>query len=190
MTSAGVVVRVPPELLAERVAELAADITTAYAGTSPVLVTVLKGGAIFLADLARSIALPVEIDFLSITPYGDGSSARIVKDLDHDIRGRHVLLVEDIVDTGLTLAYLLRVLAERAPASLRVCTLLDRRVRRIAELPLDWVGFEVGDEYLVGYGLDLDGRLRGVPAILAVGDVEAARRDPEGVVAAALRAEG
>ena len=190
MSAAGVEVRVPPEVLAERVTELAADITVAYAGTAPVLVTVLKGGAIFLADLARSIALPLEVDFLAITPYGDGGTARIVKDLDHDIRGRHVLLVEDIVDTGLTLAYLLRVLAERAPASLRVCTLLDRRVRRIAELPLDWVGFAVGDEYLVGYGLDLDGRLRGVPAILAVRDVDVARSDPEGVVAAALRREG
>lgn len=179
-------VRVRPDLLAVRVAQLGAEITDAYAGTEPILVTVLKGGVVFLADLVRHVRLPVEIGFLDLADYGDGSAARIVMDLDTDLGGRHVLIVEDVIDTGLTLAYLLQVLAARAPASLRLCTLLDRRVRRIADLPLDFVGFEVGDEFLVGYGLDLDGRLRHVPAILAVTDRGTLLQDPEGHVRAAL----
>ncbi len=179
-------VRVSPAALLERVAELAADITGAYADTEPLFVTVLRGGIFFLADLVRHVALPLEVDFLAISSYGQGGTARIVKDLEHDIRHRHVLVVEDIVDTGLTLAYLLQVLAARRPASLRVCTLLDRSVRRIAELPLDWVGFEVGDEFLVGYGLDLNERLRNAPALLAVHDRRALVADPEGIVARAL----
>lgn len=181
-------VRVRPDLLAVRVAQLGAEITEAYAGTRPLLVTVLKGGVVFLADLVRHVPLPLEIGFLDLADYGEGSAARIVMDLDTDIRDRHVLIVEDVIDTGLTLAYLLQVLAARGPASLRLCTLLDRRVRRIADLPLDFVGFEVGDEYLVGYGLDLGGRLRHVPAILAVTDRAALREDPEGHVRAALTA--
>lgn len=179
-------VRVRPDLLAVRVAQLGADITEAYAGTRPLLVTVLKGGVFFLSDLVRHIKLPVEIGFLDLADYAESGSARIVMDLDTDIRDRHVIVVEDVIDTGLTLAFLLQVLAARQPASLRLCTLLDRRVRRIAELPLDFVGFEVGDEYLVGYGLDLDGRLRNVPAILAVTDRAALQQDPEGQVRAAL----
>lgn len=179
-------VRVPPALLQDRVAELALDITRAYAGTNPLLVTVLKGGAFFLADLVRRIPLPLEVDFLSISAYGQGGTARIMKDLDQDVAGRHVLVVEDIVDTGLTLAYLLQVIAARSPASLRVCTLLDRCVRRITELPLDWVGFEVGDEFLVGYGLDADERLRNLDAILAVHDRAGLARDPEGQALAVL----
>ena len=181
-------VRVRPDLLAVRVAQLGADITAAYAGTEPILVTVLKGGVVFLADLVRHVQLPLEVGFLDLADYGEGAAARIVMDLDTDIRGRHVLIVEDVIDTGLTLAYLLQVLAARKPASLRLCTLLDRRVRRIAELPLDFVGFEVGDEFLVGYGLDLDGRLRNVPAILSVRDRTVLREDPEGHVRAALAA--
>ncbi len=179
-------VRVASAEVQERVSELAEDIAATYAGTEPVLVTVLKGGTVFLADLVRRIGLPLEIDFLAITSYGETGTARIVKDLDRDIRGRHVLVVEDIVDTGLTLAYLLQVLAARSPASLRICTLLDRSVRRIADLPLDWVGFEVGDEFLVGYGLDAGGRLRNLEAILAVHDRAALARDPEGHARAAL----
>lgn len=179
-------VRVTAHELSERVEELAADIAQTYAGTNPVLVTVLKGATVFLADLVRRIGLPLEVDFLAISAYGETGTARIVKDLDRDIRGRHVLIVEDIVDTGLTLGYLMQVLAARGPASLRVCALLDRGVRRIAEVPLDWVGFEVGDEFLVGYGLDADERLRQLDAILAVFDRAALRRDPEGHAAQAL----
>lgn len=180
-------VRITPGELRNRVAEIGADIAAAYRGTEPLLVSLLHGSAVFLADLVRHVPLALSVDFLAISRYGDGEGrARIVKDLDADIRDRHVLIIEDIVDTGLRLGYLLQVLAMRSPASLRVCALLDRRVRRIAELPLDWVGFEVGDEYLVGYGLDLDGRLRHVPAVLAVHDREALAQDPEGTVAAAL----
>lgn len=183
-------VRIPPAILRGRVAEIGADITSAYRGTEPLLVSLLHGSAVFLADLVRHIPLPLAVDFLAISKYGDGGRARIVKDLDTDIRDRHVLIVEDVVDTGLRLAYLLQVLAMRSPASLRVCALLDRRVRRIAELPIDWVGFEVGDEFLVGYGLDLDGRLRHVPAVLAVTDPEALAAAPEATVAAALAHHG
>lgn len=183
-------VRIPRTVLVERIGELGADITATYAGTRPVLVTVLRGGTFFLADLVRCVALPLEVDFLALNDYGVGGTARIVKDLDRDIGDRHVLVVEDIVDTGLTLAYLLQVLASRRPASLRVCALLDRRVRRIAELPLDWVGFEVGDEYLVGYGLDVDQRARNVDAVLAVHDLGAFARDPYGHVRTALASGG
>lgn len=184
------VVRIPPERLVARVDELARDISDAYRGTAPLLVTVLRGGTIFLADLVRRLSLPVAIDFLALSPYGDGRTAKVIKDLDIDIEGRHVLVVEDIVDTGLTLAYLLRLLAAREPASLRVCALLDRTVRRIAEVPLDWVGFEVGDEFLVGYGLDLDEGLRQIPAVLAVTDRAAMHEDPVGHALAALRDHG
>lgn len=180
-------VLIPPARLQARVAELAADIAVAYADTDPIFVTVLKGGTVFLADLVRHVGIPLEIDFLAITPYAAKGTARIVKDLDLDISSRHVLVVEDIVDTGLTLAYLLQVLASRAPASLRVCTLLDRAVRRIADLPLDWVGFEVGDEFLVGYGLDLDGWLRQLPAVLTVRDRAVLARDAHGLVRHLLR---
>lgn len=172
-------VRVPPEILDQRVTELADEITAAYQRTRPLLVTVLRGGVFFLADLVRRVRVPLEVDFLAISRYDQGRRARIVKDLDLDVAGRHVLLVEDVIDTGLTLAFLLRVLAARDPASLRICALLDRSVRRIADLPLDFVGFEVGDEFLVGYGLDLEGRLRNLPAILAVLDRAAAASDPE-----------
>ncbi len=179
-------VRIGAAALTARVAEVARDVADAYAGTEPLLVTVLKGGAFFLADLIRALPLPLDVDFLAISSYGETGTARILKDLDHDIAGRHVLIVEDIVDTGLTLAYLLQALAGRGPASLRVCTLLDRRVRRIADLPLDFVGFEVGDEFLVGYGLDLDEHLRALPAVLAVVDLEAVTDDPDGAAASVL----
>lgn len=183
-------VRVPPQVLTARVAELGQEVTGAYAGTHPLLVTVLRGGVFFLADLVREVRLPLDVDFLALSRYDAGRRARIVKDLDTDIEGRHVLLVEDVIDTGLTLAFLLRVLAVRDPASLRICTLLDRSVRRIAELPLDFVGFEVGDEFLVGYGLDLDGHLRNIPAILSVRDRAALAEDPDRVARRALRGPG
>lgn len=187
MSAPAVEVRVPPELLRRRVVELGADVTASYRGTEPVLATVLNGGVFFLADLVREIPLALAVDFLAITRYGETDRARIVKDLDLDVAGRHVLVVEDIVDTGLTLAFLLEVLAARKPASLRVCALLDRSVRRIADVPLDFVGFEVGDEFLVGYGLDLDGWLRDVPAVLAVRDRDRLAAAPEREVREALK---
>jgi hypoxanthine phosphoribosyltransferase len=155
-----------------RVEELGAEITRDYAGRSPVLVTVLKGGAIFLSDLIREIDLAVRVDFISISSYERATEAsgvvRIMKDLDQDIGGEDVIVVEDIVDTGLTLSYLLATLRGRRPASLEVCTLLDRTARRIPLLPIKYQGFECPDRFVVGYGLDYEQRYRNLPDILEV----------------------
>ena len=164
-----------------RVAELGAELRADYRGVEPVLVSVLRGGVMFLADLVRAAAMPCKVDFMAISRFDASEETgvvRIVKDLDLDLSGAHVVVVEDVVDTGLTLTYLLRVLAARGPASLRVCALLDKRARRIVDVPLSYVGFEVPDVYAVGYGLDLDERERGRGDILAVDDLEAVRRDP------------
>jgi hypoxanthine phosphoribosyltransferase len=152
-----IAVMISEEKLQRRVLELGAEISRDYAGRTPILIAVLKGSFIFLADLARAITVPVNLDFMAITRYGAGKRGgvvRIEKDLDLAITGREVLFVEDIVDTGLTLGYLVRNLQAREPASLAVCTLLDRRVRRLASLPIRYTGFEVPDRFLVGYGLD------------------------------------
>ena len=149
------------------VCRLGAELAREYAGRDPLLVGVLKGVSFFLADLVREMSIPLEIDFMAISTLkrrGRGA-IRIVKDLDHDIRGRHVILVEDIVDTGLTLNYLLGHLAQHEPASLEVCALLDKRRRRLVDTPIRYVGFEVGDEFLVGYGLDFRGRYRNLPFV-------------------------
>ena len=150
------------------------------------LVAVLKGSVVFLADLVRAIpsAAPIEIDFLAISSYApDTGRVRLVKDLDVDINGRDVVLVEDIVDTGLTLAYLLGVLQARQPRSLEVCALLDKAVRRLVPTPLRFVGFEVGDDFLLGYGLDAGQRYRNLDCLVA-GDREALSIDPEAHVEA------
>ena len=155
-----------------RVRDLGADIGREYAGRSPLLVTVLKGAVIFLADLIRATDLDVGLDFMSISSYGGSGRAagvvRILKDLDEDITGRDVIVVEDIIDTGLTLSYLLGSLRARSPASLEVCALLDRSVRRIAPIGIRWVGFDLPDVFVVGYGLDHQGRFRNLPFIVAV----------------------
>jgi hypoxanthine phosphoribosyltransferase len=164
-----------------RVAELGAELRADYQGVEPILVSVLRGGVVFLADLVRAAAMPCLVDFMAISRFDaseDTGVVRIEKDLDQDLSGAHVLVVEDIVDTGLTLTYLLRVLAARGPVSLRVCALLDRRARRIVDVPLSYVGFEVPDAFLVGYGLDLNERERGRREVLAVDDLEAVRADP------------
>jgi hypoxanthine phosphoribosyltransferase len=169
------------ETLQERVAELGAELRADYEGVEPILVSVLRGGVVFLADLVRAAAMPCRVDFMAISRFDaseDTGVVRIEKDLDLDLSGAHVLVVEDIVDTGLTLTYLLRVLAARGPASLRVCALLDKRARRIVDVPLSYVGFEVPDVFLVGYGLDLDERERGRSELLAVDDLDAVRADP------------
>ena len=142
--------------LRRRVKELGAQITKDYAGRTPVLVGVLKGVACFMADLMRQISIPVAIDFMAISSYDNvnGGYVRILKDLDESIEGRDVLLVEDIVDTGMTLNHLLTYLRARKPSSLKVCTLLDKRARRLVDAPLDYVGFEIPDEFVIGYGLD------------------------------------
>jgi hypoxanthine phosphoribosyltransferase len=150
-----------------RLNELGQQITRDYAGKQPLFVGVLKGVICFMADLMRHVSLPVSIDFMTISSYeGDGSGAvRIVQDLSENIQGRDVLVVEDIVDTGMTLHHLLKQLLAREPASLRVCALLDKRARRIADVPLDYVGFEIPDEFVVGYGLDYRQRFRNLPFV-------------------------
>jgi hypoxanthine phosphoribosyltransferase len=159
------------EALHRRVLELGAEISRDYAGRTPVLVAVLKGSFVFLADLARAITVPVSVDFMAITRYAAGKRGgvvRIEKDLDLAITGREVLIVEDIVDTGLTLGYLVRSLQAREPAGLAICTLLDRRVRRLANLPIRYTGFEVPDRFLVGYGLDRQEQYRNLPYLAAL----------------------
>jgi hypoxanthine phosphoribosyltransferase len=154
--------------LSAKVQELGRSVAEAYQGKDLVLVSVLKGAVIFLSDLMRAIPLPLAIDFLAISGYGGRGTAgvvRILKDLEQEITGRHVLVVEDIVDTGLTLGYLLRTLQTRHPDSLRVCALLDRSVRRIVDLPIAFRGFDIPDRFVVGYGLDYQERYRNLPFI-------------------------
>jgi len=150
----------------KRVRQLGRQITRDYAGKRPVLVGVLKGVSCFMADLMRHITLPLTVDFMAVSSYGsDDDVVRISKDLDKSISGCDVLMVEDIVDTGMTLHYLLNYLSAHRPASLKVCTLLDKRVRRLANVPLDYIGFEVPDEFVVGYGLDFREEFRNLPFI-------------------------
>jgi hypoxanthine phosphoribosyltransferase len=150
--------------IARTVRRLGGELTRDYAGRPPILIGILKGVAFFMADLIRQIQLPVAIDYMAISQFGgDGGTVRIIKDLDLDIHGRHVVLVEDIVDTGMTLRYILKHLAGRAPASLEVCTLLDKRARRLVDVPVRYVGFELRDEFVVGYGLDYRQRYRNLP---------------------------
>jgi hypoxanthine phosphoribosyltransferase len=171
------------QTIRDRVRELGRAITQDYAGRSPVLITVLKGGAVFLADLLPEVRLPVRIDFMSISKYAGQEEAsgvvRIVKDLDEDIGGQDVIVVEDIIDTGLTLSYLLGVLESREPASIEVCTLLDRSVRRIVPLNIRYRGFDCPGEFVVGYGLDIKERYRNLPMILAVDKPEEFKQDPD-----------
>jgi hypoxanthine phosphoribosyltransferase len=159
----------------QRIRELGEEITRDYSGRSPVLVTVLKGAVMFLADLFREIDLPARVDFMSVSPYGRdseeaGGVVRIMKDLDQDIGGEDVLVVEDIVDTGLTLSYLLTTLWSRQPRSIEVCALLDKSVRRIPNVDIRYRGFDCPDKFVVGYGLDHAERYRNIGAILAVED--------------------
>ena len=174
------------EDIRRRIEELGRTITGDYEGRAPVLVSVLKGGSVFLADLIREIRLPVAIDYMSISRYGGAAESmgrvRIVKDLDEDIGGRDVIVVEDIVDTGLTLSYLLGVLESRDPASLEICTLLDKSVRRITPLPIRYVGFDCPDVFVVGYGLDVGERYLNVPDILAIHDLQAVNEHPDALL--------
>jgi len=155
---------VSEEDLARRVAQLGAQITTDYAGRDPLLVGVLKGAFVFMSDLARAITIPVEFDFMAVSSYGSSTRTsgvvRIVKDLDLDLAGRHVLLVEDIVDSGLTLSYLRKNLLARNPASLAVCALLVRDELVIDESDLTYIGFRIPPQWVVGYGLDAGERYR------------------------------
>jgi len=170
---------VPLDTIRSRVAELAASIETDFAGKEPVLLGILQGAVPFLADLSRHLSPRVDIDFLSLTRFGSEGRVGIAVDSATPISGRHVLVVEDIVDTGLTLAYLLGLLETRGPASLTTVTLLDKRSRRIVDVALRYRGFEVGDEFLLGYGLDWEGRYRNLPGLWAVLDLAAFRHDPD-----------
>ncbi len=164
------------EQIRKRVAELGARISEDYADDPPILVNVLKGGVVFMADLIRATTIPVEIDFMEVSSYGDGTESsgvvRILEDLSLSITERHVLIVEDIVDTGLTLSYIIENLETRHPKSIKICTLLDRRGRRRIDLNLDYVGFVVPDKFVIGYGLDLAQRYRNLPHIAVLEDEE------------------
>lgn len=158
---------VPQDDLKRRIAELGEAITADYSGRPPLLVGVLKGACFFLADLARAIKLPIEIDFMAVSSYGSATTTsgvvRIVKDLDADLTGRHVLLVEDIVDSGLTLAFLRRNLAARNPASLEVVALLVKEGLQTVDLNLAYEGFHIPPEFVIGYGLDVAEKYRNLP---------------------------
>src|SRR3954451_1193979 len=158
--------------LQRRVRELAAEISGDYEGRDLVMIGILKGAVLFLGDLMRFMAVPCEIDFMAVSAYGSETDSsgvvRILKDLDASIEGRHVLIVEDIVDSGLTLNYLLRTLRAREPASLEVCALLRKPERRKVDLPIRYVGFDIPNEFAIGYGLDLDERYRNLPYVAAL----------------------
>ncbi|MDP9073119.1 MAG: hypoxanthine phosphoribosyltransferase [Actinomycetota bacterium] len=188
MPSAPATGRAPRELisrdrLGEAVARLGAEISAAYPD-GVLLVAVLKGSVPFLADLVRCITTPVEVDFLAISAYAPGTGrVRIVKDLEADICGREVVLIEDIVDTGLTVTYVLGELKRRGPSRVEVCTLLDKAVRRLVPVALRFVGFRIDDEFVVGYGMDTSERYRNLDRIV-VGDLTALRSDPDGLIPA------
>ncbi|HNU53950.1 MAG TPA: hypoxanthine phosphoribosyltransferase [Candidatus Syntrophosphaera sp.] len=152
-----------------RVREIGSQIASEYKDTVPVLIGIMKGGFIFLADLCRSITIPLEIDFLAISSYGAETSSsgvvKIRKDIDVDITGRHVIVVEDIVDSGLSLQYIKDYLAKHEPASLKICVLLDKPAAHKQEVKFDYVGFEIGNEFVVGYGLDFKSQYRNLPYI-------------------------
>lgn len=156
--------------IADRIREMGHQITQDYKDTPNVmLIGVLRGVAVFFGDMMRAIDLPVDIDFMSISSYGSSTRSsgvvRILKDLDDSITGRHVIILEDIIDSGLTLSYLVRLLQERRPASLEICTLLDKPSRRLIEVPVKYVGFPIEDQFVVGYGLDYDQKYRNLPFV-------------------------
>ena len=166
-------VLIDQETLSSRVAELGAEVSADYDGRDLLLIGVLKGAVFFMADLMRHITVPCEVDFMAISSYGDSTDTsgivRILKDLDINIEGRDVLVVEDIIDSGLTLSYLMRNLESREPASLEICALMTKPSRRQIDVPVRYIGFEIPDRFVVGYGLDLAERYRNLPyvAVLA-----------------------
>jgi hypoxanthine phosphoribosyltransferase len=162
-------VLITEEHLRRRVQEMGADLQRDYAGQDLLLVGVLKGALMFMVDLAREIDMPLHLDFMAISSYGAAAKSsgvvRLIKDLDVNIAGRNVVIVEDVVDTGLTLAYIRENLSTRGPASLRICALLDKREARKADVPLDYVGFVIPNQFVVGYGLDYAEAYRNLPFI-------------------------
>jgi len=172
----------PSSELKKRVSELGNQITDDYKGREVLLVSILRGGIIFLSDLIKEIDLPLSIDFMSISTYGINDDAsgvvRITKDLEDSIEGKDVIIVEDIIDTGLTISYLLRNLKSRYPNSISICTLLNRDIRRIADIDIKYVGFSIGEKYIVGYGLDYKQKFRNLESIYEL-NIDTVKRDIE-----------
>lgn len=168
-------VLVSKEQLAAKTAELGKKITEDYKGKELVLVGVLKGGFIFLADLARHIDMDVTIDFISVSSYGNSTESsgvvKIIKDIDSDVTGKHVLIVEDLIDTGLTLNYLKELFNTKGCASVKLAAIMDKPDRRRVDLKVDYVGIEIPDEFVVGYGLDYAGKYRNLPEVYAVKEI-------------------
>ncbi len=166
------------EQIQDRVAEMAAEVSVDYAGRDPLIIGILKGAVFFTADLVRELSIPCEFDFMAVSSYGSATHSsgvvRITKDLDTAIEGRHVLVVEDVIDSGRTLRYLMRNLASREPASLDVCALLAKPAADRLDLRTRYVGFRLPDVFVVGYGLDVDERHRGLPYIATLGDATGA----------------
>ena len=169
-------VLVPEEDVAKRIKELGEQISKDYAGKQVHLICVLKGGVFFMCELAKRITVPVSMDFMSVSSYGDGTKSsgvvKIAKDLDETLEGKNVLIVEDIIDSGRTLYYLMDILSKRNPKSMKLCTLLDTPERRVKDVKVDYVGFNIPDEFVVGYGLDYAQRYRNLPFIGVVEGVE------------------
>ena len=165
---------VPADAIRSKVTELGETITREYEGREPILIGILKGASVFLADLARHIALPLRFDFMAISSYGSATKTsgvvRILKDLDHEIEGQDVIVVEDIIDSGLTLNYLLRYLRARRPASLEVCALFSKEGRQRVPIPIRYEGFKIGGEFVVGYGLDFQERFRNLGFLAVLKD--------------------
>ncbi|MEX2395004.1 MAG: hypoxanthine phosphoribosyltransferase [Actinomycetota bacterium] len=175
---------VTADAIRSKVDELGAQITKDYEGREVTLIGVLKGASLFLADLARKIQLPLRFDFMAVSSYGSATKTsgivRILKDLDHEIEGQHVIVVEDIIDSGLTLNYLLRYLRARRPASLEVCSLFSKEGRQRVPIPVRYEGFTIGPEFVVGYGLDFQERFRNLGFLAVLNDhpeTKAARRN-------------
>ena len=167
---------VSEEEVEKRVCELGRQISEDYAGRQVHLICVLKGGVFFMCELAKRITVPVSMDFMSVSSYGDGTASsgvvKIAKDLDESLEGKDVLIVEDIIDSGRTLSYLIQILEKRGPKSLNLCTLLDKPERRVKPVTVDYVGFNIPDEFVVGYGLDYAQKYRNLPYIGVVEGVE------------------
>ncbi len=169
-------VLIPEEKVTERIKELGEQISKDYEGKEIHMICILKGGVFFMVDLSKRVSVPVSLDFMSVSSYGNGTKSsgvvRIAKDLDESIEGKDVIIVEDIIDSGRTLYYLMDILKKRNPNSIRLCTLLDKPERREKDVTVDYVGFEIPDEFVVGYGLDYAQNYRNLPYIGVVKGVE------------------
>ena len=162
-------IMISEEQLKNRIGELAARLSKEYEGKRPLMVAILKGSIMFYADLLRAMTIPIEMDFMAISSYGAGAKSsgevKLIKDLDRKIEGRDVIIVEDIIDSGYTLSYLKRMLYSRKPASVKICALLDKYARRVVPIEADYKGFDIEDEFVIGYGLDYAERYRNLPYI-------------------------